>query len=183
MNKQPTEQESNWCRDLMDESDCGCVLIAHAMVDELLADMLRGHFTKVSGAPKKLLDDLLGSGQNKPLGSFASRVRVARALGLIDNDMFSCLIMLNDLRVRFAHYKAPRQIRLNSSQIADLFTKLPTKKQNAPTLFRKLFWGDEEDIEPLKHSLPRIDFICIATTLISLLEVQLVQQSENTAMQ
>jgi hypothetical protein len=155
---------SSFTDDLLDESDCGCVLIGHAIIEEKLGEFLRQHFTQLSNAPKKLLDDLLDSGQSKPLGSFAPRAKLARALGLIDNDVFMCLTEMNSLRVKFAHYKPPRQRHLNTGQIGSLFAKLSPKRQHWVRNLCKLFKdGGEYPVGTGIHDAPIPRFVALSS--------------------
>src|SRR5438874_740610 len=73
------------------ESDRGCVICATAFIDDALEMSIRRHLRELSNASDGLLDKLLKNQPLPPLGSFAVRSRMARALGIIDDKMLSSL--------------------------------------------------------------------------------------------
>jgi DNA-binding MltR family transcriptional regulator len=83
------------------ETDRGCALMAAAYLDAELESLLRVHFVQ----NKTVADDLLG--QNRPLGTFSSRIDLAYALGLIPTTSFRDLHLIRKIRNDFAHKAAP----------------------------------------------------------------------------
>src|SRR5688572_30663029 len=67
------------------ESDRGCVICATAFIDDALATAIRLALKEMAEPPKRILDALLTKQPLPPLGSFAIRTKMARALGLIDD--------------------------------------------------------------------------------------------------
>lgn len=62
------------------ESHRGKVLVACSFIDKQLGDMIKAFLIEDSE-----IKDLL-EGQNAPLGSFSSRIKMAHSLGLISNN-------------------------------------------------------------------------------------------------
>lgn len=83
--------------DLNRESDRGAVLIACSMIDELLSRSIRAYLLD-EPATQELLD-----GFNAPIGSFAARTKLARALGLVDERTATECDLLRKVRNEFAH--------------------------------------------------------------------------------
>jgi len=159
-----SEKACSFERALLRESDRGCVLVAHAFVEEELGNVLRKHFVRVSGSPKESFDALLEGS----LGTFAPRVRMARALGLIDNNMLATLLAVNDLRVHFAHYRG--LVTLNTNVTEKLRQTLDTQeRQNAQALGKYVYrWFARRAKTPMpKHSRARTLFVSIAAEVWS----------------
>jgi hypothetical protein len=85
---------------LKKESDRGCVLIAGAMADEFLGELLRSVFVG-----EHIHDSLLGDGPSCPLGSFSARIKICRALGMLHDDDHHDLEILRRLRNEAAHFE------------------------------------------------------------------------------
>ena len=82
------------------ESDRGCVLVAAAMLDELLADLFR-KFLRPGTA-----DELLKQGS--PLGFFSSRIQMAYAMGIINKEARDDLEIIRRIRNDAAHFERKR---------------------------------------------------------------------------
>jgi DNA-binding MltR family transcriptional regulator len=79
------------------ESDRGVILIIGAMLDELLAELLKNVLDPaVSG---KLLN-----GSTAPLGSFSARAKMAFAIGVIDDQDFKDIEVIRKVRNAAAHF-------------------------------------------------------------------------------
>src|SRR3989338_4584120 len=63
-----------------DESDRGAVLVAAAMIENSLNDLLRIYL-----APQPSATDSLFDGPNAPLASFAAKIDVAHRIGIISD--------------------------------------------------------------------------------------------------
>ncbi|MFZ1935072.1 MAG: hypothetical protein WCB27_21430 [Thermoguttaceae bacterium] len=117
-----------WFRDFLEESDRGCILVAHSILDENLEGILRQHFARCSPGERELRDNILRSGGFGLLGMFARRVSISCALGLITKNTADALRAVNDLRVPFAHYQKeknkPRQTKLRSENLKEIMGKL-----------------------------------------------------------
>jgi hypothetical protein len=80
------------------ESDRGVILIIGAMLDELLAELLKNVLDPaVSG---KLLN-----GSTAPLGSFSARAKMAFAIGVIDVQDYKDIEVIRKVRNAAAHFE------------------------------------------------------------------------------
>ena len=91
-----------WLSDSLNESDRGCVLIAHAILEERLGDLIEAHVLGTKSALRNLVAELR-QGRGNPMGRFASCVDYAQRLGLIEGWMAKALRKVNELRIEFAH--------------------------------------------------------------------------------
>ena len=98
------------------ESDRGAVLIAASLLDELLKAILKAFFVE-SKVSTELLD-----GFNAPLGSFASRIAAAYALGLIQKSEFDEITLIRKIRNQFSHKW--KDVTFDSSPIRDFCKRL-----------------------------------------------------------
>jgi mannitol operon repressor len=80
-----------------EETDRGAVLMAAAILDEVLASVLRA-FLVDSPESGRLLDEF-----NAPLGTFSSRILAAYALGLIEEQEFVEVEAIRKIRNLFGH--------------------------------------------------------------------------------
>src|SRR5262245_16842734 len=96
------EQLLAFANALYAESDRGAILIGTAYLDNDLEALLREKFCKEAESRPDDLDWLLKN-PIAPLKSFAVRIRVARALGLITEWERQALDELRELRNDFAH--------------------------------------------------------------------------------
>lgn len=79
---------------LNSESDRACAILGAALLDARLETVFRQHLLRCQ-------QELLGS--DRPLGSFSARIRMARALALIDEDAGADLDTIRAIRNDFAH--------------------------------------------------------------------------------
>ena len=100
-----------------EESDRGAALVAAAMLDERLEQVLRAFFLKTRAS-----EDLL-SGFSAPLGTFAARAAAAHALGLIQSNEFEEITIIRKIRNEFGHEWQP--VPFESGRVADLCKRLP----------------------------------------------------------
>jgi len=99
------------------ESDRGAALTAAAVLDERLSEILAAFLAETNSA-KELI-----SGFNAPLGSLASRVAAAHALGLIQDNEFREITLIRKIRNEFGH--SWQGVSLSSGRAADLCNQLP----------------------------------------------------------
>ena len=99
------------------ENDRGAALVAAAMLDERLKDILAAFFLKSPAS-----DELL-SGFNAPLGTFSSRAAAAFALGLIQENEFKEITVVRKIRNEFGH--GWKRVSFESGRVADLCRQLP----------------------------------------------------------
>lgn len=74
------------------------VLVAGAMLDELLRRLLYKHFVE---AP--VSQEILDGGPNAPLGSFSARIKMSFAIGLISEAEMKAIDAVRSIRNDYAH--------------------------------------------------------------------------------
>jgi hypothetical protein len=120
---------------LMDETDRGCALIGGAMVDEALRDILVTYFEP--GWGEKLLDH----GPRAPLSDFSVRIKMARALGIVDADLFSDLDVVRTTRNEAAHFEKRRgagfSVSFDERSVADRLCNLKSLSPSVRTAGRE----------------------------------------------
>lgn len=105
--KQKTEQRVETlnfdivARDLFDESDRGCVLVATALIEDLLEMAFKAHFRSDGTRRSDLFE---GQG---PLSSLSNKIELAYFLELIDDRQRSGLHLLRKIRNDCAHLFEP----------------------------------------------------------------------------
>lgn len=95
-------------------SDRTCVIMGAALLDGALEMLLRHAFVARSGLSTEEADWLL-IGSRAPLLSMGVRVRLARALDLIDDKSAAAILRLIDIRNVFAHQTLPDAITLDEA--------------------------------------------------------------------
>jgi mannitol operon repressor len=99
------------------ESDRGAVLIAGSRLDEVLQGILTA-FLRDTKSAKELLE-----GFNAPIGTFASRVSMCHALGLIEDHEYDEITLMRKVRNEFGHKW--KDIGFDAPKIRGLVEKLP----------------------------------------------------------
>lgn len=102
--------------ELNQENDRGAALVAAAMLDERLKEILAAYFVDSTHS------NALLSGFNAPLGTFAARASAALALGLIQENEFSEITLIRRIRNEFGHEW--RQLSFEKGRLADLTGQL-----------------------------------------------------------
>jgi DNA-binding MltR family transcriptional regulator len=158
-----------WFKHLVEESDRGCVLIAHAILEEMLGDMLRAHFIRCSNASKAILDSLLSPGEFRPLGTFSPRIKVTCALGLIDPKTAAALTALNKIRISFAHYQEPRHTSITEKQLKSITAELTPSDCMVIERMRCAFVreGKESCLRNIAEESPSRFGFCFAVLLLA----------------
>jgi DNA-binding MltR family transcriptional regulator len=139
------------------ETDRGCALLAGAVLDDRLADLLRAVFVDDAKAADELLEDRGG------LGSFAFRIDACVCLGLLPRFVCADLNIVRKIRNDFAHGSAA--ITFDVPKIKQRVENLklrppPRRNLNARALFNLaamvLLAVIDNAIEGAKHaSCPR----------------------------
>jgi hypothetical protein len=111
------------------ESDRGCVICATAFIDDSLESAIRGFLDELGKQPAKLLDSLLKKQPLPPLGSFAVRIKMARALCLIDDKIMTALNAMRPMRNDAAHLSVDFSFEHPEYDIDALFAPLSKKEQ------------------------------------------------------
>lgn len=99
---------------LCQETDRGLVIVASAYLEDALEELLRAKLELECQTPKpnektKLLNTLLKSPES-PILNFSIRTKLAWALGLIDEKQKNVLDKFRELRNKFAHLRAPKEV-------------------------------------------------------------------------
>ena len=79
------------------ESDRAAVILASALIDDTLRELLDGYLLSCPSSSDPLFDG------NGPMSSFSSRIELSYRLGLISRDFASGLNILRRIRNSFAH--------------------------------------------------------------------------------
>jgi mannitol operon repressor len=86
--------------DLIEESDRGCVIVGAAILEGYLAEDIEQAFLLNGLSNRYIKSSFDGNGA---VGTFSSKVLIARGFGLIDDDVFHDLMVIRKLRNEFAH--------------------------------------------------------------------------------
>jgi DNA-binding MltR family transcriptional regulator len=86
--------------ELESQPDAQIVLMGAAYLENALYQLLRSRFIEISADEERRIFD--GSG-NAILGTFSSKIRISRALGLVGEKTYRDLLLFNDIRNAFAH--------------------------------------------------------------------------------
>jgi hypothetical protein len=108
-------------RELIFESDRGCILIASALMDEITTDMTKHLLCSLGGAAEKAGMELL-EGRMPPLGTAWAKETFLLAIGAIDEEQKNALKAIRDLRNRYAHRSAPAT--LTKGDVDEIFQHL-----------------------------------------------------------
>jgi hypothetical protein len=98
----PIEFDLDYIRSFFKESDRGCMILVGAQLDGTLEKLHTTHISHLGGGEaiaKKLFQPYA------PLGSFAGKIQLAYAYGLVGDTAYHDLELIRDLRNIAAHYK------------------------------------------------------------------------------
>jgi len=165
--EQPAPENRTWIDDLIVESDRGCVLISQAILEERLGDLIEAYLFESPDTMKRFVTQLRESPAN-PIGSFKYSVDYAKRERLIEAPTAKLLLEINAMRVKCAHYKPPRHMKITWKDANGIISLL-SKNQR----FRTRFIGGLYQIRMLnaKHSKARRVFEAIVFGLVSELSV------------
>lgn len=103
------------------ETDRGCGLLGGALLDDRLAALLVRRLLASNERREQLL------GQEGPLGTFSARIKLARALAWVSENVANDLDTIRGIRNEFAH-GFDQQLSFDDAWIAGQCTKLTTAK-------------------------------------------------------
>jgi mannitol operon repressor len=147
MKKEPElEQLGEFLNYFNKESDRGAALLASALLEERLYEIILAFFSTNSTSKEML------NGYNAPLGSFSSRINIAFALSLIQRNEFKELHSIRKIRNEFGHDW--RKKDFNHEIIKPLCESLP--------------WLGPSDLEEKSTLRERFNF-AVAILLVDLL--------------
>ncbi len=110
-------------------------LVIPAIIDSALGAALEKKMVPLSSEMKRRLFDGYG-----PLSYVANKIDLAFAFGLITQDLYSQLRVVNKIRTKFAH--SPQTITFLDENILDLVRKLPAQTDSdyyAPNVAQEIF--------------------------------------------
>ncbi len=111
------KQLSEFLTEFNKESDRGAVLIAAAVLDDKLGEILGAFFANV---PEN--EELL-NGFNAPLGTFSAKISAAYCMGLIQENEFHEINIIRRIRNEFGH--SWKNVDFHTSKIVELCNQLP----------------------------------------------------------
>ena len=111
------EEFGHFLTELKRESDRGAALIAAAVLDERLKEILENYLI-VSKEANALL-----SGANAPLGTLSARASISYSLGLIQKNEFEEITLIRKIRNEFGHQW--KNVDFNNKKIISYCNKLP----------------------------------------------------------
>ncbi|WP_194869557.1 hypothetical protein [Myxococcus sp. AB025B] len=120
-------------RTLSLETDRGCALVAAAHLDQALGKLLRAFFVD----DPSTADEFLGN--NRPLGTFSSRIQACLLLGLLRKDQCRDLDLIRKVRNEFAHLS--ERLSFESPKIRDRCKSFGTKLSSIHIEPRHRFMG------------------------------------------
>lgn len=91
------EHFMRFVKEYNEESDRAAVILAASKLDELLYQLLSASLMPSSSSRDELLDN------DRPLGTFSSRIAISYRLGLIDEGLTRALHLVRRIRNAFAH--------------------------------------------------------------------------------
>lgn len=98
------------------ETDRAAALLAAAMLDDKLLEILASFFAKSDSSVKLL------RGPGAPLGTFAARIEAAHVLGFLDDAEYGEIHIIRKIRNRIAH--GWRSLTFESDSVRDLVRNL-----------------------------------------------------------
>jgi mannitol operon repressor len=138
------------------ESDRGSVLIAASLLDERLKEIIENFLAECN-----ITHDLL-NGPNAPLASFYSRISIAYALGLIQENEYEEINIIRKIRNEFGHKW--KDVNFGTDKISKLCLKLP--------------WLGPEENELGSSPRTRFDFVVVILLADLLWRARLVKKEK-----
>jgi hypothetical protein len=136
---------------LVGESDRGCVLMAHAFLDEQVKALITEHLQNMRNIPKNAVELLIPTGW----GAFHKRVQIAIALGLLPKEAEGIMNELAELRNDFAHLSHVNELSLDDVEPFLKQLKTIDRKLEMPRYSR----GAVNSGKTRKHSAVRSQFM------------------------
>jgi hypothetical protein len=96
---QTPEQIKAILQEVSSQSDRGAAIVAAAAIEELTEQVILERFIKLSSDRTEALFRRM----NAPLSSFAAKIEIAFAIGIIANELRLTLHFIRDVRNKFAH--------------------------------------------------------------------------------
>lgn len=112
-----TYEVASMAQTLADESDRGVVVILGSLLEDLLLERLLERFVEMSNAERSNLTRAGGL-----LSNFDDRISLARALGMIDEEMTELLRVVKAMRNACAHSRL--ELTFETSELRDVLSLL-----------------------------------------------------------
>lgn len=143
--------------DFAKESDRAAVIVGAARIDEALCQMLVAFLLPSTSSSDELLDN------DRPLGTFSSRIHLCYRLGLIDADLARALHLIRKIRNGFAHDSGTSS--LDSGSHADRIRELVRPFRKHPS------FDEARDAIAKNHTGLSAEFRTILAMLSTRLEI------------
>ncbi len=98
MSETTLDQHANWATELARSAHAANAIWGAAMIDDLLGDLIAHSLPNLSAARRKTLFGTEGA-----ISRFSTRIDLANAMGLIDDDLRVDIHRLRKIRNMFAH--------------------------------------------------------------------------------
>jgi|ERR1700688_712388 len=111
--------------ELQAQTDRGAAIIGCAIIDDILADVLKTRLILTS----ELRDRLFSSDANGPLANFSPKIDIAFAVGICDANLRADFHDIRRIRNRFAH--TPEPLKFSDEKISGWCSKFRTLPDDA----------------------------------------------------
>lgn len=128
-------------KEVKSNSDRGIALISGSIIDNLLADLLKSFFIKKDNIEKQLLNP------GQTLGTFDAKIKMAFYLGLISEDEYQNLSLIQKTRNRFAHQVI--NISFENEAIVNICSNFKIPKDSFIPSFIPLYKEGSDEIPPV----------------------------------
>lgn len=122
--------------ELIDESDRGAVIVAAALLEDDLNEILK-EIVQRNGLSAKYIKEMFDL--NGPLSSFSSKILICYGFGIISKDIFDDLTKIRKLRNKFAH--SSDKVDFLSSEIEDQVADIQCCVEASKSIVGKMFKG------------------------------------------
>ncbi len=128
--------------ELNHQTDRGTAIVGQALLDDILARVIKARFVSMPASRAKDIDQALFLGA-APLSSFSVKAHLAFAMGFISENSYRDLILINKVRRSFAHVYEPMDFSRAdvASRCAELWAPahIPIEGLEPPTTRRDQF--------------------------------------------
>ena len=122
--------------DLLNESDRGAVIVAAALLEDDLTEILK-KMVQRNGLSAKYVNEMFDL--SGPLSSFSSKALICYGFGIISEEIFNDLTKIRKLRNKFAH--SSDKVDFLSSEIEDHVAEIQCCVEASKSFVGELFKG------------------------------------------
>ncbi len=137
---------------LINESDRGAVVVAAALLEDDLDEILENLIQRNGVTPKHIKEMFALNG---PLSSFSSKSLICYGFGLISKEIFDDLSQIRKLRNKLAH--SPDRVDFLSSDIEDHVAEISCCEEASKNFEGKMFKGRENNPSLNKPDSPALE--------------------------